>query len=471
LWLSALISNQNLFCSWIFLFLCFGFVSFARAKKEQGKSCWQAGICFELLNFFAMTPKTLKIGLFGFGCVGQGLYDILIKNESLKGEITKICVKHPDKKRSLPAEFFTYNAKDILDNPEINLIVELIDNASDAYKIVSEALQKGKTVVTANKKMLAEHLPELVALQQKHQASLLYEASACGSIPIIRNLEEYYDNELLYSVSGIFNGSTNYILTKIIKDNLSYEEALKQAQDLGFAESDPTLDVGGFDPKYKLCIIALHAFGLFVNPDEVFNYGIEQFSLKDLQYAKEKGYQIKLIAQAQKTREGKVALFLMPQFINHTHPLYYVENETNGVIVEAVFSQKQVFIGKGAGGHPTGSAVLSDISASLYNYRYEYKKRFHRTPAEYSSEIFLEIYLRYEKTEDVDLLDFETITERYESKDYKYVIGVVGLKSLKKAKNALQKRNLFVAHTGKQFSQESLLAQKGQEHTFELAGL
>jgi homoserine dehydrogenase len=177
---------------------------------------------------------------------------------------------------------------EILNNPEINVVVELIDDADEAYHIVKYALQQGKHVVTANKKMLANHLYELTELQQKHNVSLLYEASACGSIPIIRTLEEYYDNELLYSVSGIFNGTSNFILTKTIFENLSYADALKKAQDLGFAESDPTNDVEGYDAKFKAVVLAAHAFGLFAKQEEVFNIGINTIAVDDIRYAKRK---------------------------------------------------------------------------------------------------------------------------------------------------------------------------------------
>ncbi|MGD1843485.1 MAG: homoserine dehydrogenase, partial [Thermonemataceae bacterium] len=260
--------------------------------------------------------KHMKIGLFGFGCVGQGLYDILNKMGHFQAEIVKICVKHANKERSLPAQYFTYDPQELLNDEEIDIIVELIDNADEAFEIVATALKKGKNVVTANKKMLAEHLSELVALQKEYGSTLLYEGSACGSIPIIRTLEEYYDNELLFSVDGIFNGSSNYILTKVIQEGLPYPEALKQAQELGFAESDPTLDVGGFDPKYKLCILALHAYGIQVKPEEVFNFGIAQLSEVDIQFAKEKGYKLKLVANSFKVDEQSIALFVVPQLIN-----------------------------------------------------------------------------------------------------------------------------------------------------------
>jgi homoserine dehydrogenase len=406
----------------------------------------------------------LKIGLFGFGCVGQGLYDILNHNDYLTAEVVKICIKHPQKPRSLSKEFFTTQKQDILQNPEINLVVELIDNAEEAFEIVAEALKNGKNVVTANKKMLAEHLPELVAIQQEYGTSLLYEASACGSIPIIRTLEEYYNNELLFSVKGIFNGSSNYILTKVIQENQTYENALLKAQELGFAETDPTLDVGGFDPKYKLCILALHAYGIFAKPEEVFNYGIQSLSEQDLKFAKEKGYKIKLIAQSQKIQENQVALLVMPQFVDASHPLYHTENEFNGVIVEAAFSQRQTFIGKGAGGHPTGSAVLSDISALLYGYRYEYKKLHNATrKVSNTSKVLLEVYVRYQTQEDFELFDFEEITEKYNGnfngENSNYVIGKISLENLLEIKPELLKRNIFIVNTGKDlvfFSKEKI---------------
>src|SRR6059058_303810 len=191
------------------------------------------------------THKKLTIGLFGFGVVGEGIYQVLQETPSLNAVIKKVCIKHPEKKRNADASLFTTNYNDILNDPEINLVVELIDDADEAYKIVTTAFRNKKSVVSANKKMIAEHLAELIFLQHEHEVSFLYEAAVCGSIPIIRNLEEYYDNDLLQSICSIVNGSTNFILTKIINEGLSYKEALQNAQQLGFAESNPSLDVEG----------------------------------------------------------------------------------------------------------------------------------------------------------------------------------------------------------------------------------
>lgn len=373
--------------------------------------------------------KKLTIGLFGFGVVGQGLYDI-IKTKNLNIEIVKIAIKDPHKERSLPSHLFTTERDELLDNPEINTIVELINDTEAAYQIVSRALSTGRNVVSASKKMIAEYLDQLIGLQQQHGTSLLYEGAVCGSIPIIRNLEEYYDNELLHSICGIFNGSSNYILSKGFIENLDYNSALKQAQDLGFAETDPISDVGGFDAKYKLVIAASHAYGIVVKPEEVYNLGIQTLSAHDMQYAKEKNLKIKLVPVAKELDERHVALFVLPKFVNESEFLYNVEYEYNGVIVQAAFADQQFFFGKGAGGHPTGSAVLSDIAALRYGYQYEYKKAKEKKDLHFTNDIVINIYLRYEDDTLPDALQFEHIRERYYSGSYKFVIGQINLQKL-----------------------------------------
>jgi homoserine dehydrogenase len=241
-----------------------------------------------------MTDKKLVIGLFGFGVVGEGIYKVLKQIPSLNASIKKICIKNPGKKRSAEAELFTTRYEEILNDADINVVVELIDDATQAYKIVTEALQNGKAVVSANKKMIAEHFTELVELQKKVSGLFLYEAAVCGSIPIIRNLEEYFDNDLLQNVSGIVNGSTNYILTKILAEGISYKEALEQAQSLGFAESDPSLDVEGIDAANKLTILLAHAYGIIAKEKQLVRKGITQLHNDDAAFAAEKNYKIKL---------------------------------------------------------------------------------------------------------------------------------------------------------------------------------
>lgn len=372
--------------------------------------------------------KKINIGLFGFGCVGQGLWDVLESNTGIDAQIAKIAVKHRDKKRSLPASYFTYSADDLLNNPDLDLIVELINDPEDAHRIVTSAMKKGKNVVSANKKLIAEHLAELVNLQEETNTSLLYEAAACGSIPIIRTIEEYYVTELLYSVQGIVNGSTNYILTKMYNEGSDYYDVLRQAQELGFAETDPTLDVGGFDAKYKIVILTWHSFGVIVHPDEVFNYGIQQLNARDMQYAKEKGLKIKLVAKVYRTGQA-ITAFVMPQFVGREDNLFGVDYEYNGVTVEAAFSDKQFFRGKGAGGHPTGSAVLSDIAACSYNYRYEYHKGTNGGLV-FTRDVVLDVYFRYTHRSQLAEERFVSIRERYESEQFNYIIGKVRLQDL-----------------------------------------
>lgn len=388
--------------------------------------------------------KKLTIGIFGFGVVGQGLYDI-IKTKNLNLEIKKFVIKNADKKRTLPAELFTTDPDAILNDPEINTVVELIDDADAAFEITKRALSSGKNVVSANKKMIATHLEELTEIQQKYGTSLLYEGAVCGSIPIIRNLEEYYDNELLHSVSGIFNGSSNYILSKIFNENQSYAEALKKAQDLGFAETDPILDVGGFDPKFKLTIVASHAYGLFLDPDTILNLGIDKLSDADVRYAKEKNLKIKLIPFAKEINNSEVVLYVLPKFISKDNILYNVENENNGVLVKAAFADEQFFYGKGAGGHPTGSAVLSDITALRYDYRYEYKKHLTEKELKYSTNYELKVYFRYQNDDILDNINFSTISERYYSEDTKYVIGTIELKEIISKRELINADGNFIA--------------------------
>lgn len=376
-----------------------------------------------------MSNTILKLGIFGFGCVGQGLHNVLSQTKGINVTIEKICIKHSDKKRSLDAAYFTTDPSDILDNPEIDVVVELIDDSEAAYHIVKEALTKGKAVVSANKKLIAEHLEELLFLQSKYKTPLLYEGSVCGSIPIIRNLEEYYDNDLLSSVSGIFNGSTNYILSKMKNEGLDFDVALKEAQEKGFAESDPILDVGGFDAKYKLCITLLHAFGLLVRPENVLNIGIQNLNDQDVNYATQNQQNIKLLVHGQKQGQH-ISAFVMPTFVSADNPLTNVHNEFNGILVESAFANQQFFGGKGAGSDPTGSAVLSDISALTYDYKYEYKKLHQNTLVTYSTKQVLEVYVRYQDKNTVQWKDFKNISQRFESKDYSYVIGSICLEQL-----------------------------------------
>ncbi len=391
-----------------------------------------------------MNGKKLNIGLFGFGTVGRGLYDVLQRIGTKNVEIKRICVRDISKPRAVEADF-TDKADDIFNDPDINFIVELIDDAEAAYTIVKRALQSRLPVVSGNKKMLAYHIEELIALQSQYNVALLYDASACGSIPAIRNLEEYYDNDLLTSVKGILNGSSNFILSKIFNEKMSYADALKLAQDLGFAESNPTLDIDGWDSLFKLIIITVHAFGLYVAPEKIFTYGISNMNDDDIRFANEKERRFKLVAHVEKIAGNRLIMCVMPQLISRNKYIYSVEDEFNGVVIKGLFYDKQFMFGRGAGGYPTGSAVLSDITACLYDYKYEYKKRNDSQLPEFTNDHYFRVYYRYANDSDLALIPFESISEKYSSDSYKYVVGRASLGALHDVQEQLRRRNVFIA--------------------------
>ena len=376
------------------------------------------------------THKKLTIGLFGFGVVGEGLYKVLQQTESLNASIKKVCIKHPGKSRNAPDALFTTDKDVLLYDEEINVIVEVIDDADAAFEIVYIALNNGKAVVSASKKMIAEHLPEILKLQQETGLPFLCESAACASIPVIRNLEEYYDNDLLHSIKAIVNGSTNFILTKMFEEKLDFQSALLLAKQLGFAESNPKLDVEGYDAVNKWTILLNHAYGIVEHPNNILFTGIQNIQLSDALVAKEKGLDIKLIAQAKKLKNGKVAAFVLPQFVTLGDPMSFVKNEYNGVVIESGFADKQFFYGKGAGSFPTASAVLSDISALRYNYRYEYKKLYHHKPHELTKEFYVKVYLSFDDWKYVPREKFEWIEEWHADAERKYLIGVLPIQEL-----------------------------------------
>lgn len=412
--------------------------------------------------------KKLVLGIFGFGVVGEGLYKVLNQTPSLNAFIKKVCIKNSSKKRNAPAELFTADKEILLNDPEINIIVELIDDADAAFEIVRVAFLNGKSVVSANKKMIAEHLPELLELQQQTGASFLYEAACCASIPVIRNLEEYYDNDLLHSISAIVNGSTNYILTKIFEENLSFKNALLNAQQLGFAESNPALDVEGFDALNKWTFLLTHAYGILPEKNAIAFEGIQNITSEDARQAAKKDCVIKLVAYAKKLKNGKVAAFVLPQFVKKNDQLAFVRNEYNGVVIESSFADKQFFYGKGAGSLPTASAVLSDISALRYNYKYEYKKLYHHQQNELTNDFFVKTYVAFSSWNHIRKDDFESIEEWHSNDQNNYLVGVIHFKKLQE-NDWWKKNNVSLILTAEPVI-ESLDVERLKKRSLELAG-
>jgi homoserine dehydrogenase len=284
--------------------------------------------------------------------------------------------------------------------------------------------------------MLAEHLPELIEIQQTTGTPLLYESAACASLPVIRNLEEYYDTDLLESVEGIVNGSTNYILTAMHRDAQPYDEALAKAQELGFAESNPALDVEGLDARNKLVLLLAHAFGAVVAPTDLLAVGITNISELASAYAREQGLVIKLVAEARRLPGGGLAAAVLPTLVRPGHELAQVHDEFNGLITQSGFADRQFFLGRGAGAFPTASAVLSDLSALTYGYRYAYKKihqNAHLTLAPEAAEV--DVLVTFDEfIATPDRADFTAVHEEFRSAQRgNYLTGTIGLGQLARA--------------------------------------
>lgn len=348
--------------------------------------------------------KTEEIKLYGFGEVGQGFQQYLAKNED-PTRLHTIIVKNEQKERKeVPSKIETTNPNTIKDK-EMFAVLELISSAEDAYGIVAENLEIGQPIISANKKLIATHLEKLIQLERENKATFLYEGAVCGSIPIISTLNNLFGHEELKSVSGIFNGSSNYILTKLFDEGISYEEALKQAQDLGFAEADPTSDVGGFDALYKLIIVVAHAFGKIVRPEQVLNIGIENITKEDVEFAKQHQLKIKLIAKST-VSGGVLQLSVLPTLVGQKSELYNVENEYNGVLVDGESIGTHFYKGKGAGSLPTGSVVYADLKALDRGYRYEYAK-LNRTSLTFTNETTITVILNTSEPYQIKKLEAE----------------------------------------------------------------
>jgi len=312
---------------------------------------------------------SLKIGLLGLGTVGSGVYRILamnadkiIANAGKKIEISKILVSNTGKKRDLeiPAGLLTDNVRDILDDADIDIVVELLGGIHPAYDYMMEALGKGKHVVTANKAVIANYGESLAAAAAAGNAALKYEASVAGGIPIINALSTALSGNEFSEIVGIVNGTTNYILTQMTEFGLNYSDVLKDAQAKGFAEADPTSDVEGEDAAYKLSILISTAFGLSVPPARIPREGITKISKDDIEYASQFGYKIKLLAMAKRTGD-ELECGVQPTLIPVSHPLASVSNEFNALFVKGNAVDDLMFYGRGAGSLPTGSAVVGDI--------------------------------------------------------------------------------------------------------------
>lgn len=311
-----------------------------------------------------------KIGLFGFGTVGKGFYDLLQRMPHLDAEISKVCVKRLDLERINHPLYFTDQADELLNDPEISIIVEVISDAEAAKKYVKKALEAGKSVISANKKMIGESLSEIDDWHRLYNNSFLYEAAVGGGIPIVYPMDTLFREQKVSKIRGILNGSSNYILTQMQKNGWAFEEALEEAQVKGFAEANPSLDVDGYDASYKLGILGYHGFGEVAAFKTCELTSIRNVTEAEIKSAKSRQKKIKSIATIER-RDGVYHCSVRPQEIDHSDELYNVDFENNAISIYTEVSGVHMAVGKGAGAFPTGSAVIADLKRILKGSRYE----------------------------------------------------------------------------------------------------
>jgi len=324
-----------------------------------------------ILENFEETNMTVKIALLGFGTVASGVPFLLKENgekinQSAHSEIevAKVLVKDEDEKNRLLAagnDFnFVTNVDDILSDQDITIVVELMGRIEPAKTFITRALEAGKHVVTANKDLLAVHGAELLEIAKANKVALYYEAAVAGGIPILRTLANSLASDKITRVLGVVNGTSNFMMTKMVEEGWSYDDALAEAQRLGFAESDPTNDVDGIDAAYKMVILSQFAFGMKVAFDDVAHKGIRNITPEDVAVAQELGYVVKLVGSIEETPSG-IAAEVTPTFLPKSHPLASVNGVMNAVFVESIGIGESMYYGPGAGQKPTATSVVADI--------------------------------------------------------------------------------------------------------------
>lgn len=353
-----------------------------------------------------MNTKKIKVALLGVGTVGTGVYkliqrraDVMVRTIGAEMEVSKILVHNLNKQREgIDASLLTDNWQEIVNDPEIQIVVEVMGGIEPARTMILEALHAGKHVVTANKDLLAAHGKELLDAAEEKHCDLLFEAAVAGGIPIIRPLKQCLAGNEIDEVIGIVNGTTNYILTKMFEENMSFEEALAKATELGYAEADPTADVEGLDAGRKVAIMASIAFHSRVVFDDVYTEGITKITSDDIAYAKEFDSVIKLLGVAHNT-EGGIEVGVYPMLLNKEHPLASVRDSFNAVFVHGDAVDDAMFYGRGAGELPTASAVMGDIIDVARNIEYGCNGRisctcYRETPIKKFDEVENKFFLR-----------------------------------------------------------------------------
>ena len=314
--------------------------------------------------------QTFGIGLAGLGNVGAGVFKHLTQNRTLLRErlgyelaVRKVAVRDPKKDRGIevPREILTTNPQDLLDDPSVHIVVELMGQKQESLSLVIDAIKRKKIVVTGNKALLAERGQELFALSKEFNTPIHFEAAVAGGIPIIKSVQESFVGNRIHSLTGIINGTSNYILQRMTEGGLDYPPALQEAQELGYAEADPTLDVNGWDAAHKAILLATLAYGFPIDPADVHVAGIEQVRPIDIAFAKQLGYVVKLLAVIREHADGAIELRVQPSFVSKTHILASVNGVFNAIAVHGDAVGEALFYGRGAGQDPTASSVVADL--------------------------------------------------------------------------------------------------------------
>ncbi|MCQ6278844.1 homoserine dehydrogenase [Bacillus sp. EB600] len=371
--------------------------------------------------------KAISIGLLGLGTVGTGVVKIindhqdkLMHQVGCPVVIKKVLVQSLNKSRSVDVDpnILTTSSEEILDDPDIEVVIEVMGGVGITKEYLLKALSKGKHVVTANKDLMALHGSELLRVASENGCDLFYEASVAGGIPILRSLVDGLASDHITKMMGIVNGTTNYILTKMSKEGRAYEEVLKEAQELGFAEADPTSDVEGLDAARKMTILATLGFSMHIDLADVRVSGISQVTAEDISYGKQLGYTMKLIGYANRKGE-KVEVSVQPTFLADDHPLASVQNEYNAVYVYGEAVGETMFYGPGAGSLPTATSVVSDVVAVMKNLRLGVNGRSAVTPQypkqlKDDSEKYAKYFIRLHVQDEVGVFsDITTVFAKY----------------------------------------------------------
>ena len=300
------------------------------------------------------------VGMLGLGTVGSGVVKLLSNHPTI--QLKKVAVRDLAKAREISPDCeLTDNPEAVVNDPEIEVLIEVMGGEQPALKLITDAINSGKHVVTANKEVLAKNGPELFRKAREKEVAIFFEASVAGGVPLISTIQKGLEANQISSVFGILNGTTNFILSKMEKEALPFAQVLKEAQDLGFAEADPTSDVEGFDVAYKLSILTALAFGKFVKPDDIYREGITKIAAEDLEHAAEFGYRIKLLGMAARLKKDAISARVQPVLVPLSHSIASLSGASNGIVVRGDAVGELMMIGPGAGQLPTASAVVGDV--------------------------------------------------------------------------------------------------------------